>query len=116
MPPPTNATLKPGACVVVGTYFTIDASGFAPNEEINFYLTVDGENIQLDPIQADAQGRVELFDQALAHVLEMEGGFSDDAYDPGGPTNYGITLAVYAAGAVRGRLAPRRHDRENWSQ
>lgn len=27
-----------------------------------------------------------------------------------------ITLAVYAAGAVRGRLAPRRHDRENWSQ
>ena len=36
------------------------------------------------------------FDRALAHVLEMEGGWTDDPYDPGGPTNYGITLAVYA--------------------
>jgi uncharacterized protein (TIGR02594 family) len=37
-----------------------------------------------------------LFDRALAHVLEMEGGYDDDPYDPGGPTNLGITLAVYA--------------------
>ena len=37
-----------------------------------------------------------LFEQALAHVLEMEGGYDDDPYDPGGPTNMGITLAVYA--------------------
>lgn len=36
------------------------------------------------------------FDKALAHVLEMEGGFSDDPHDPGGPTNKGITLSVYA--------------------
>ena len=53
------------------------------------------------PTQADARrrtppGRCGLFDHALAHVLEMEGGFSDDPYDPGGPTNRGITLAVYA--------------------
>ena len=37
-----------------------------------------------------------LFDQALGHVLEMEGGFTDDPYDPGGPTNRGITLKVFA--------------------
>lgn len=38
-----------------------------------------------------------LFDEALAHVLEMEGGYTDDPHDPGGPTNKGITLATYAA-------------------
>lgn len=37
------------------------------------------------------------FEAALAHVLEMEGGWSNDPHDPGGPTNLGITLAVYAA-------------------
>ena len=31
------------------------------------------------------------------HVLEMEGGFTDDPHDPGGPTNRGITLKVFAA-------------------
>lgn len=36
------------------------------------------------------------FDLALAHVLSLEGGWSDDAFDPGGPTNKGITLADYA--------------------
>ena len=38
-----------------------------------------------------------IFDIAFAHVLEMEGGWTDDPYDPGGPTNLGITLGVYAA-------------------
>jgi lysozyme family protein len=37
-----------------------------------------------------------LFDRALAHVLQMEGGWADDPHDPGGPTNFGITLATYA--------------------
>jgi uncharacterized protein (TIGR02594 family) len=37
-----------------------------------------------------------VFAKALTHVLEMEGGYSNDPYDPGGPTNKGITLAVYA--------------------
>ncbi len=36
------------------------------------------------------------FDLALSHVLAMEGGWTDDPHDPGGPTNKGITLAVYA--------------------
>lgn len=46
-------------------------------------------------IQGATQGR-EAFDQALAHVLSLEGGWSDDPFDPGGPTNKGITLADYA--------------------
>lgn len=37
-----------------------------------------------------------IFTRALAHVLAMEGSFTDDPYDPGGPTNKGITLRVYA--------------------
>ena len=38
----------------------------------------------------------DVFEWALAHVLEMEGGYSDDPYDPGGPTNFGITIGDYA--------------------
>lgn len=36
------------------------------------------------------------FEAALTHVLEMEGGYTDDPHDPGGPTNLGITLAEWA--------------------
>jgi uncharacterized protein (TIGR02594 family) len=38
-----------------------------------------------------------IFDIALAHVFDMEGGYTDDPHDPGGPTNLGITLATYAS-------------------
>lgn len=37
-----------------------------------------------------------LFATGLEHVLEMEGGWTDDQFDPGGPTNKGITLRVFA--------------------
>ena len=40
---------------------------------------------------------IPVFDQALAHVLEMEGGWSHDPADPGGATNFGITLNTFAA-------------------
>ena len=42
-------------------------------------------------------GGLGVFEVALKHVLEMEGGFTDDPADPGGPTNKGITLGVLAA-------------------
>lgn len=37
-----------------------------------------------------------LFARAMEHNLAMEGGYSEDPYDPGGPTNLGITLAEFA--------------------
>lgn len=43
-----------------------------------------------------ASGGDAIFEQALAHVLDMEGGWTDDPIDPGGPTNKGITLAELA--------------------
>lgn len=45
-----------------------------------------------DPLNSNA-----VFALALSHVLEMEGRWTEDPYDPGGPTNYGITLATLAA-------------------
>jgi len=45
------------------------------------------------PVASDASA----FAWSLARILEHEGGYSDDAFDPGGPTNKGITLATYAA-------------------
>lgn len=36
------------------------------------------------------------FEEVIGHILEMEGGFTDDPDDPGGPTNKGIILTVYA--------------------
>lgn len=48
-----------------------------------------------EPQQAAQPGNHK-FELALSHVLAMEGGWTDDPHDPGGPTNKGITLAVYA--------------------
>ena len=47
------------------------------------------------PVESPANS-ASIYGVALAHVLAMEGGYSDDPYDPGGPTNKGITLRVYA--------------------
>ena len=35
------------------------------------------------------------YDAALARLLAHEGGYTNDAADPGGPTNFGITIADY---------------------
>lgn len=49
------------------------------------------------PTLRDTAAETDVFERALRHVLLMEGGFTDDPHDPGGPTNKGITLGVYAA-------------------
>jgi lysozyme family protein len=36
------------------------------------------------------------YDEALRRVLAHEGGYSNHPADPGGPTNYGITLKTYS--------------------
>ena len=45
---------------------------------------------------AGTQDGADTFEAALTHVLEMEGGYTDDPFDPGGPTNKGILLREYA--------------------
>lgn len=41
-------------------------------------------------------GEVETnFDRSMAFVFSVEGGYSDDANDPGGITNHGITIAEW---------------------
>jgi len=37
------------------------------------------------------------FDDSLDRVLAVEGGYSNHAKDPGGPTNRGVTLATFSA-------------------
>jgi lysozyme family protein len=54
---------------------------------------VGGADSNAEP--GNAKYDVLAFEQALAHVLEMEGGFTDDPDDPGGPTNKGIILRVF---------------------
>jgi uncharacterized protein (TIGR02594 family) len=44
-----------------------------------------------------AEASDDRFERALAHVLGLEGGYSNDPHDPGGPTHAGITLATLAA-------------------
>lgn len=46
-----------------------------------------------------------LFDSAVTIILGLEGGYSDDAKDPGGKTRYGITEAVARAHSYAGLMS-----------
>ncbi len=58
IPPPVNATFKPGSCILVGSIVIMDATGFTPDEEVNFYVSrEDGRVSQQRPIRANQQGQ-----------------------------------------------------------
>lgn len=44
------------------------------------------------------------FDEALSHVLRHEGGHADHPSDPGGETNYGITIKVAREHGYQGSM------------
>lgn len=105
-----------GAVVVLsrGSDPALGHVGFWLGETGDSLILLGGNQGDAVSVQAFAKGRLlgirwpgpatvmppsedALFAAALAHVLEMEGGFTDDPHDPGGPTNKGITLETYAA-------------------
>lgn len=114
------APLRPGAVGVLsrGSDPALGHVGFVLGETDDSIILLGGNQSDAVTVQAFAKDRLidfrwpvpaipartdvataeeDIFGQALAHVLEMEGGYSDDPYDPGGPTNFGITLKVFAA-------------------
>lgn len=55
---------------------------------------IDGQMPAPKPIESVAVGK-NTYDEALRRLLADEGGYSDHPTDPGGPTNFGITLTDY---------------------
>lgn len=47
--------------------------------------------------------KIDKFERCITHVLAAEGGFSNNPDDPGGATNFGITLATLATWRKRNR-------------
>lgn len=45
------------------------------------------------------------YDEAIGRVLRSEGGYVNNSRDPGGPTNFGITIAVYRQNGHQGATA-----------
>lgn len=71
----------------------VTVSAFAKDRLLGFRWPGAEKVNDDDPVAAPDEG--ESFRQMLEHVLEMEGGFTDDPDDPGGPTNKGIILEVF---------------------
>jgi lysozyme family protein len=69
----------------------VTVAAFAKDGQLGFRwpLGLDGTEAATDD-----RGAVLMFDGALAHLLEMERGFTDEPDDPGGPINKGGILEV----------------------
>lgn len=72
----------------------VNIAAFSRTAVLSLRWPTDANAAATAPASAPAD---DPFEAALSHVLEMEGGWSDDPFDPGGPTNRGITLATYAS-------------------
>ena len=66
------------------------------DEQHAVHAEMPGGAAILQPANERAERDDSHFERALAHVLKMEGGYDDDPHDPGGATNYGITIGEYA--------------------
>jgi uncharacterized protein (TIGR02594 family) len=70
----------------------VSVAAFAKDRLLGFRWPREFEAPHADTV---GSGAVLTFEGALAHVLEMEGGYTDDPDDPGGPTNKGVILKVF---------------------
>ena len=104
---------KPGCIVVLsrGADPTLGHAGFYAGTSGDTVLLLGGNQSNSVRITAFPASRIlgyrwpsgaasavegQIFSFALAHVLKMEGSWSNDPADPGGATNFGITIADYA--------------------
>ena len=71
----------------------VTVGAFAKDRLLGFRWPVDVTGVE-DAGVVDGVGPL-TFERVLEHVLEMEGGFTDDPDDPGGPTNKGVILEVF---------------------
>lgn len=66
-----------------------------PEKELSPHLTCPADDI---------------FNKALSHTLELEGGWSNHKSDPGGPTNKGITLTTFLDAQKNGVISKKNKD------
>jgi len=74
----------------------VSVAAFARSRVLGYRWPETGED-PTDEASSGASGSDARLEASLSHVLQMEGGWSNDPHDPGGPTNQGITLSVFAS-------------------
>jgi len=74
-PPPVSASIRPSNCVRAGTIIYFDIFGFAPNEDVGFWLTTpDGETFgTVETYNIGPAGRVDDFPFDTSIVADFPG-------------------------------------------